>query len=430
MSIISMAEWRKVPIGPDAARWSTRAQCATVLIVVDTVTSGQRLLEVARLFEGDFRVQVVFSSPAGGVFDNGVGEFLSGIGALVVPWRQAVDFGFTLAVAAGHEGIHELHAPVVLLPHGAGFNKRVSAGQRGRIVARRDVYGLGPQWLVRDGALIPSALVLAHEEERGRLAAGCPQALPSAVVVGDPCYDRITASRSCRYVYRDALGVPPGRRLVTVASTWGASSLLGRVPELPGRLVAQLPADEYQVIVLAHPNAWFGHGRWQITAWLSGALRGGLGLVPPEADWRSVLVASDVVIGDHGSVSLYATAAGVPVVFAGPLSPDVDRDSPIGELSAIAPRLSARRPLAAQLARFDADFRRQDYARVAGRITSKPGRFAANMRRLLYRQLGLVEPAGAPFAEPAALPALIRYRAGAPSIAAPRAEPRREIGGA
>src|SRR5579884_1776965 len=297
VSIISMAEWRKVPIGPDAARWSTRTQCATVLIVVDTVTSGQRLLEVARLFEGDVRVQVVFTSPVGGVFDNGVGEFLTGIGALVVPWRQAVESAFTLAVAAGHEGIHELHAPVVLLPHGAGFNKRVSAAQRGRIVAPRDVYGLGAQWLVRDGALVPSTLVLAHEEERDRLASSCPQALPAAVVVGDPCYDRIAASRSRRYAYRDALGVPPGCRLVTVASTWGPASLLGLAPDLPGRLVAELPRDEYQVIVLAHPNAWFGHGRWQITAWLTGALRGGLGLVPPEADWRAVLVASDVVIG-------------------------------------------------------------------------------------------------------------------------------------
>lgn len=425
-----MAEWRRVPIGPDAARWSTRTQCATVLIVVDTVTSGQRLLEVARLFEADFRVQVVFTSPVGGVFDNGVGEFLSGIGALVVPWRQAVDFGFTLAVAAGHEGIHELHAPVVLLPHGAGFNKRVSPGQHGRAVARRDAYGLGAQWLVRDGALIPSALVLAHEEERARLALGCPQALPSAVVVGDPCYDRIAASRSRRYAYRDALGVPPGRRLVTVASTWGPSSLLGRAPDLPGRLVAQLPGEEYQVVVLAHPNAWFGHGRWQITAWLTGALRGGLGLVPPEADWRAVLVASDLVIGDHGSVSLYATAAGVPVAFAGPLSPDVDRDSPMGELAAIAPRLSARRPAAAQLARLASDFRREDFARVAGRITSKPGRFAPNMRRLLYRHLGLDEPAAAPVAEPVALPTLIRHRAGALSAVPPAPEARRGIGGA
>jgi hypothetical protein len=429
VSIISMAEWRKVPIGPDAARWSTRTQCATVLIVVDTVTSGQRLLEVARLFEGDFRVQVVFTSPVGGVFDNGVGEFLTGIGALVVPWRQAVESAFTLAVAAGHEGIHELHAPVVLLPHGAGFNKRVSAAQRGRIVAPRDVYGLGAQWLVRDGALVPSTLVLAHEEERDRLASSCPQALPAAVVVGDPCYDRIAASRSRRYAYRDALGVPPGCRLVTVASTWGPASLLGLAPDLPGRLVAELPRDEYQVIVLAHPNAWFGHGRWQITAWLTGALRGGLGLVPPEADWRAVLVASDVVIGDHGSVSLYAAAAGVPVAFAGPLPHDVDRDSPMGQLATIAPRLSSRKPSAAQLARLGPEYRRAEYMRVASRITSKPGRFAPNMRRLLYRHLGLSEPPTTPIAEPAALPTVTRHGSGA-HIATLSGSPQRTTGGA
>lgn len=381
-----------------------------MLVVVDTVTSGQRLLEVARLFEADFRVQVVFTSPSGSVFANGVREFLSNIGALVVPWRQAIEHGFTLAIAAGHAGIHELHCPVVLLPHGAGFNKLVSAGQYGRgRVLDREVYGLGAQRLMRDGVLIPAAVVLAHEDERVRLAKGCPQALPSAVVVGDPSYDRITASLPLRYAYRDALGIPPGRKLVTVATTWGSSSLLGRAPELPGRLVAELPRDEYQVIALAHPNAWFGHGRWQITAWLTDALRAGLGLVPPEADWRSVLVASDLVIGDHGSVSLYATAARVPVMFATPLSADVDPASPMGELATIAPRLSARRSLATQLARVTPDYRRDDYARVAARITSKPGRFAPTMRKLLYRYLHLDQPASAPDVDPAPLPTLIRH---------------------
>lgn len=403
-----MAEWRKVPIGPDAGRWSTRTGCATVLVVVDTVTNGQRLLDVARLFEADFRVQVVFTSPVGSVFDNGVGDFLSGIGALVVPWRQAVEQEFVLAIAAGHDGVHELHTPVVMLPHGAGFNKLVSAGQYGRVVQARETYGLGAQWLLRDGALVPAAIVLAHDEERVRLERACPQAVPHAVVVGDPSYDRIVASLLRRVDYRDALGVPPGRRLVTVTTTWGSSSLLGSAPDLLGRLVAQLPRDEYQIAALAHPNAWFGHGRWQIQTWLAGALRGGLGLVPPEADWRAVLAASDVVVGDHGSISLYATAAGVPVVFGAPLSRDVDPASPMGELARFAPRLTARRSLAAQLSRLTPDYLRDDYARVAARITSRPGRFAHNMRRLLYRRLGLSQPAGALPLEPAAVPTLIR----------------------
>jgi len=408
MSVISVDEWRKVPVGPDAQRWCTRTDCATVLIVVDTVTNGQRLLEIAELFEADFRVQVLFTSPGGGVFENGVDDFLGGIGALVIPWRQAADSTFTLAIAAGHEGIHELHTPVVLVPHGAGFNKRVSAGQYGHVVRGREAYGLGAQWLVRDGVLIPESIVLAHDEERQRLERTCPQAVPHAVVVGDPCHDRIAASLPYRFAYRDALGVPPGRRLVTVATTWGASSLLGRAPELLVRLVAELPRDEYRVVALAHPNAWFGHGRWQMRAWLSEALRGGLGLVPPEADWRAVLAASDLVIGDHGSTSLYATAAGIPVVFGAPVSADVDPASPMGELARVAPRLSGRRPLTVQLGRLTPEFRRDGYARVAARITSQPGRFSRNMRRLLYRELGLTQPTGAVSVEPAALPTLIR----------------------
>jgi hypothetical protein len=393
MTVVSTTEWRKVPIGPDAQRWSTRADCATVLVVVDTVTSGQRLLDVISLFEGDVRVQVVFTVPPGGVFDDGVAELLAAIGAKVVPWRQAAEHPFAVALAAGHEGVHELHAPVILMPHGGGYNKRVSAGQHGRVVAERETYGLGAQWLVRDGVLLPDALVLAHAEERVRLRRSCPQALPVAVVVGDPCYDKIITSLPRRHAYRDALAVVPGQRLVVVTMTWGATSLLRHVPEILGRLVTELPREEYRVVALAHPNAWFGHGRWQVRAWLADALRGGLGLIPPEADWRGVLAAADVVVGDSGSVSLYATAAGVPVALGCPPSRE-------------APRLSSHRPLAGQLRRLTPEFKRDRYAHVASRITSEPGRFNRRMRDLMYRKMDLPLPSGDAPMTPARLPVL------------------------
>jgi hypothetical protein len=72
---------------------------------------------------------------------------------------------------------------------------------------------MGRRYLMWDGAVVPAAVALAHREE---LARSCPEALPVAEVVGDPCYDRIDASLPLRPAYRRALGLVacgPPRRL-------------------------------------------------------------------------------------------------------------------------------------------------------------------------------------------------------------------------
>lgn len=54
-------EWLRVPIGPEAAAWVTRAPERLVLAVVHNVTSLTRLLDVVSVFESDQRLQVVFT---------------------------------------------------------------------------------------------------------------------------------------------------------------------------------------------------------------------------------------------------------------------------------------------------------------------------------------------------------------------------------
>ncbi|MFI7325879.1 hypothetical protein ACIBQ3_14595 [Streptomyces rubiginosohelvolus] len=48
------------------------------------------------------------------------------------------------------------------------------------------VFGLAPDWLLPDGVPVADALVLSHPEQFDRLAAACPEALPTAVLAGDP----------------------------------------------------------------------------------------------------------------------------------------------------------------------------------------------------------------------------------------------------
>ena len=376
-----------------------------MLVVVHTVTTGQRLADIVRLVESDLRIQVIFTA-APDVFSNGVADLLRDLGGLVISWEQATRLTFDLALAAAYGSVRELHAPLIVLPHGASYNKLAVRSLAGGAVASRGVYGLDPQSLVQGGSVVPAAIVLPHTAELAVLGRQCPQALPVAVVAGDPCYDRILASRSLRPRYRRALGADDTRELVVTTSTWGSRSLFGQAADLIERMLTELPPSRYQIVTLIHPNVWFGHGPRQVRAWLTDAVGRGLGLVPPMSDWMSALVAADLVVCDQGSVGVYAAAAGVPVVLAQFAGDDIAPGSASALLAASVPPLRTDRPLAEQFA--GAGHRFPASEAVAARLTSEPGRFHRNMRRLMYRMLGLTQPATVPAAVPAAIPVLVQ----------------------
>ncbi|MFJ8079489.1 hypothetical protein ACIQ6Y_02540 [Streptomyces sp. NPDC096205] len=392
-----MSALGKSPRVPDEGReWLTLLERKTVLAVVHTLTYGKRLVDVLSLLEADFRVQVVFTAPPH-VFGDEVPRFLQGLGGAVVPWEEAVRMSFDLALAAGPRGVEEISAPLITLPHGAGYVKRLVKG------AHPGVAGLRRYDLVPGGRL-PAAVAVPHHAELPDLARHCPEVMPYAHVVGDPAHDRITASLPLRAAYRRALGVPDGEELVVVASTWGASSSFGRFEALLPRLVAELPAGRYRTVLLVHPNVWSGHGSWQVRAWLAQCIRLGVTLVPPEADWRTVLIAADSIIGDHGSVTLYGTLTGAPILLASSPEREINPASPAAALAATAPALSPTHPLVDQLRYAAAEYRPEEYAAIASRITSEPGRFNRNMRRLMYRLLGLGQPAHEPETVPLPVP--------------------------
>ena len=96
VSAVNGTQWRQVPVGLDAARWTTRTGCKTVLVAVHTVTMGQRLADMLPLFETDPRVQVVFTA-APHAFGNGVARLLRRLDGIVIPWEQATRTTFDLA---------------------------------------------------------------------------------------------------------------------------------------------------------------------------------------------------------------------------------------------------------------------------------------------------------------------------------------------
>ncbi|WP_329180426.1 hypothetical protein [Streptomyces sp. NBC_01477] len=395
--------------GGDADQWSTLAGHKTVLVPVHTEVYGHRLKDLLPLLHSDLRVEVTFTV-APHAFNNGVARFLTGLGANVMPWAEAVRTDFDLAIAAGSQGMEKLRAPLVRIPHGGGHMSlaRVPSGeQRGDLTAgAREPGGItGRGYLTWDGAVVPRAVALPHRDDLRALRRWCPEALPVAKVVGDPTYDRIAASLPFRDEYRAAIGLAPGQQLVLVPSTWGRRSSFNRLDALLPRLLAELPRDRFLTALLVHPNTFSRHGRYQVRAWLADCRRAGVTVVSPDADWRAMLVAAHFVLGDFGSVTLYATMTGAPIVLARYPYQDANPASPGVAMARTAPALSPTRPLADQLAYAAAEYSQRDFRRIAGRISSEPGRFARNMRALIYEQLGLGQPAYPPTTEPVTLSA-------------------------
>jgi hypothetical protein len=400
---MSDGEWVDGPLGLDAARNRTVRCERTVLAVVHTVTAGTRLGDVVPLVESDPRIQVVFTRAPSSANAGGVREFLDRLGAVTIPWRQAAAERFDLAVAAWDGGLHELHAPVLTVSHGVGAGKLIPRWEGFGPEAARETAAPDRARLVYRGRVIPSAVIVPTWRQLAQLEKACPEAAEIAVVGGDPSCDRLMASLPLRPEYRRAIGTA-GRRLVVISSTWRHGSLLGHGPGLIAGILDSLPASEFQVAAAIHPNAWAYHGRRAICGWLAGAVRRGLVLVPPEDGWQALLAAADLVIGDHGSVTCYGAAAGVPVLLASFPDQDIDSDTPPAQLGRLSRRLQPGELLAPQAEAAMASWRPGASADMLSRVTDLPGRSAAVIRAAMYRLMRLPEPRAEPECRPFAVP--------------------------
>ncbi|GLY80574.1 hypothetical protein [Actinoallomurus iriomotensis] len=392
-------QWARGPFGFDLDQGATIRPERRVLVVAHHVTSGTRLADVMPLLESDRRIQVAYTAAPRSIFDGGLGEYLRGLGGLVLPWHQATRTSFDLAVAAADGMLEHLHAPVMTLQHGAGPSKLLIRAVGSGPHASRPVAGMMRERLIVGGRVVPSAIVLAHTRHLQVLERECPEALPVAIVGGDPCLDRLVASKGLREAYRRALGVHPGQKLVFITSTCREQSLLGEHLGLLSRAPAELPR-EYRVAAALHPNVWAFHGRRQVISWLDEALRHGLRLLPPEEGYRAALIAADWIIGDHGSATYYGAAIGVPTLLAAFPEDDVVPGSHVARLGAIAPRLDPEQPLLPQLEKTVHAYNKETYAALRNAISSRPGGSALILRREMYRLMRLPEPERPPRIEP------------------------------
>ncbi len=395
--------WVRASGNPAADAWRTR-RSRRWLVVVPHMTAGTRLADLIPLLETDPRVEVQFTTPVTADTWPGIDEYVRGTGGVVVPWHQVLRTRFDLALAASYSEIDKLDAPVLVVGHGMGGGRSrrspwTTAGDVGQ-VRPRDV-------LMRDGRVVPAAVAVAHESDARRYRSDCPEAADRIVVAGDPCFDRIRASVPLREAYRRTFGVRPDQTLVMLSSTWSRYSLFGGDLDVWSRVLDELPPDRYRVIAAAHPLIWSCHGRRQVLAWLADHMAAGLGVLPPQEGWRAGLVSADVIIGDHGSVTRYGAALGVPVLMGAASTQDIPEGGSAALLRRLCSTLDPGADLEKQVVAAIADQEPDRYAELAELVTSCPGRAAENLRATAYRLLGLAEPARAVPVRPVPLPRLL-----------------------
>ncbi len=376
-----------------------RSAVKRVLVPVHSVGIGQRLLDVAELLDRDPGLDLVFTTVPT-TTANGVDGLLREAGVATLDWSHALDVPRDLVLATNHDHLRELGTPSVVIPDPCGRRRPVRRSPQGDPEPTTVDFHTTGRGTPADRA--PALRLAAHGEDLRTTRGRAHGSADGVAVVGDLTFDRLALSTRSRDTYRAALQVDSHHRLVVVVSAWGTGSLVTREPELLHRLTAELPGDRYRVAVLLHPAAWFSQDVDHLRAWMTTARTASVQVVDPFTQWRPIVASADVVIGARGSITLYSTGIGLPVLFANPEPQATTSSARSGNAFPFedAPHLRRDVPLPAQL---DAatNWHTKSVQRLAVRhVTSAPGRAGHLTRAAIYRMLGLSPPAPAPMMTP------------------------------
>ncbi len=92
-----------------------------------TLTSATRVLDVMHLLRPEDGIEKYYTVNPGSAFAAGLDAYLAGLGVQVLSWKEATRRSFDLAVSCSvHPTMRRLNAPLMVLPHGAGYNRLVT----------------------------------------------------------------------------------------------------------------------------------------------------------------------------------------------------------------------------------------------------------------------------------------------------------------
>ena len=375
------------PAAPDAARWATFRGEKIVVCLARTYTSAITGLDLMRIFDGDEQVKVLYTVCPGSKFERGAAELFRWHNVDTIPFDALPEARCHLFVTTSEKiDFTSLpKVPAIVVPHGVGFNKFVPDADSD---ADR-LSGLVDNASLRGGNVTQ---MTTHPDLVRQLEEVTEHIVGRTELGGDFGFDLLRNSRIERGVYRRALGLAQGQHLVVFSSTWGSESLSGLETWEIERALAQLPIETFKVALVLHPNIWSFEGEGNVRRRLNRLVeRSGLVLVDPRQGWHAVFVAASVVVGDNGSLSLYAAMNGTPLLIYAFSSKVVSRTT-MEFLGATAPRLDPVRNLRDQIQDAIAGEGQIAPQLLVDRTISHPGQADELLRDLCYRKMGLAAP--------------------------------------
>lgn len=354
-----------------------------VLLLCQNGLMAEYLEPVWKAVRNDDRVRFHVTFPDDEKTHHELSRIRAKLGVQEVPLRWAYVKPWDLIITADH-GHAELatrtRCPVIYTGH--GITGKVLAGEGGD-------YSYGPRTRGPDGTPRYTCMLEASESNRRRIVVEHPEYADVIRVVGSLKDDEVLDQLQNRRAFREQLGFRDEDTVVFVIGSWGPQSLFHTIGD--GLIDAARALSDYRFILCTHPHEYRPRpaGKRVWGEYLRALREEGFSVREPDQSWVPYLVASDVLITDHTSLSIYGVLAGKPMIWSPVPDEVIQEGSALWKLRAICHILEDPRRLGEELAHALTEFPHDRLGELASEINSRPGRSRQLVRELIFGLLDL-----------------------------------------
>lgn len=265
--------------------------------------------------------------------------------------------------------------PILRIPHGA-VGKHIDG----------ELYAFGSRCYDKNRN-IPYKRIFVYSENERRMAIEMdPQFSDKVVVVGNLKSERLLEKSRSRDEIRHELGINQGETLVFMVSTYGPNCLLNTVGAALFSEARRL-CGKFRFALSIHPKE-HAHRREVDSDWhetLSTLKNDGFLVLECGEDWENYMVACDVILTDHTSLTSYGVALGKPYIYT-PVPENVtEKYGLTWQLMSISPTLRADASNLMECLMFGVnEYRLEKLAQLMGNLSYYPGEAKDRARKAVY----------------------------------------------
>ncbi len=221
--------------------------------------------------------------------------------------------------------------PTLRIPHGMA-GKRVDG----------ESWFFGKHCFNENGE-IPYTRILVYSEAEMRLAITYnPLFKDKVVVAGNLKSDSLFMKLKNRDKIRNQMGLQQEETLILIVSTFGPTSLMNTIGEVLLSEAAHL-SSQFRFALCIHPleHAIKIDEEFNWLEYLSKLRSKGFLVLEPSEDWEYYMLACDILLTDHTSLSLYGVSLGKSFIYVPIPETAIEKNGFIWELMNISPLLSS-----------------------------------------------------------------------------------------